>query len=169
MKQLARASFVVACLLAGGGAPAAGAHVHGVASLSVSVEGASLRVLLEAPLEVVAGFEHAPRTAAERQVLQAARAALAQPALLQPNAEAGCVALPAAAPEGSLGPAGQGHADLEHEFGFRCTRPARLRSLQLGLFDAFPRLRRIEAVVVTPSAQVKRGLQRPQRQLPLAR
>jgi hypothetical protein len=62
----------------------------------------------------------------------------------------------------------QGHAELAREFGFRCARPEQLKALDVGVFDAFARLHRIDAVVVTAAGQGKRSLQRPQRNLALS-
>lgn len=170
MSARACVPFLAAALLAclGASASAGRPHVHGVATLAVSVEGESLRVLLDAPLEVLVGFEHAPRTAAEGQALQRARELLARPTLLRPNAEAGCTPEGAELPEGTLRH-GDGHADLAREFAFRCARPEQLKVIDVGLFEAFARLQRIDAVVVTAAGQGKRSLQRPQRNLGLGR
>lgn len=159
------AAALLACL--GASASAQRPHVHGVATLAVSVEGDALRLQLEAPLEVLVGFEHAPRTAAEGQALQRARELLARPELLRPNAEAGCAPEVAEPPEATLRRA-EGHADLAREFGFRCARPAQLKVIDVGLFEAFARLQRIDAVLVTASGQGKRTLQRPHRNLSLS-
>lgn len=171
MSLRAAALLLSALLAAAPLAAAAGrAHVHGVATLSVSIEGQDLRVLLDAPMEVLVGFEHAPRSAAERQALQRARDLLAGPALLQPDADAACVAQAVKqAADGGAAQQAPGHADIEHEFAFRCAQPARLRAIEVGLFEAFPRLQKVDAVVVTASGQSRRSLQRPQRSLRLAR
>lgn len=166
LRAAAALALAGACLAA---AAVGRAHVHGVASLSVSVEGSELRVLLDAPLDVLVGFERAPRTDAERHALQRARRQLAAFGLLRPNAEAECSQQPAAAPEGGAVRSGQGHADIEHELVFRCARPGQLHSVDVGLFDAFARLQRIDAVVVTAAGQSRRSLQRPQRSLRLAK
>ena len=45
-----------------GAAQAAGAHQHGVAQLEVAVDGNSLTVTLDTPLDNLLGFERGPRT-----------------------------------------------------------------------------------------------------------
>jgi Protein of unknown function (DUF2796) len=168
----AAACFIAAfaCALGPVHAVAGAAHVHGVATVSVSTEGDLLRILLEAPMDVLVGFEHAPRTPAERQAVDRARQALTRSGLLRPSADAECVAIgtPAAAndPRPGSDPA---HADLEMEYAFRCGRPGKLRQVELDVFSAFPRLQRIEAMVVTATEQGKRTLKRPERILQLAR
>jgi hypothetical protein len=52
-----------------------GAHVHGLVKLGVAVQGPTVSIELDSPLDNLLGFEHRPRTAAERQ---AARALLKQ-------------------------------------------------------------------------------------------
>lgn len=61
------------------------------------------------------------------------------------------------------------HADLEGSWEFRCARPEQLRSIALGLFDAFKRIQRITVQVAGAKGQLKRELQRPNQQLLLTR
>jgi hypothetical protein len=48
-----------------------GAHVHGLVKLDVAVDAKTLTVQLEAPLDSLVGFEHRPRTAAQKQAAEA--------------------------------------------------------------------------------------------------
>jgi hypothetical protein len=57
------------------------------------------------------------------------------------------------------------HADLDASFEFTCREPARLTSADIGLFEAFKRIRRIEVSVATDQGQFKRELERPQHTL----
>jgi len=172
------------------------AHVHGLVRVDIAVDGPSLTVRVEAPLDSLVGFEHRPRTAAQRQ---AAAAALKQmregTALLQPDAAAQCVLAetqvqadvlePAAAAQktGEPAPKGHGHghahdkkhdhgdehADLEASYRFDCAAPASLKALDLGLFDAFKRIQRIQVQVAGPQGQSKQTLRRPAKTVTLAR
>lgn len=165
--------FLIALLAcAAGWAQAAGAHQHGVARLEVVADGATLTVTLDSPLDNLVGFERGPRTAAERSAVQAMAQTLHNGAtLLQPTPAAGCtlrgVALasdvidpallakgaPAATGPGKP-PAAGGHADLEAVFSFDCRTPAALKGLALGgLFQAFARLRQLDAAVAAPGVQ----------------
>lgn len=92
----ARAATHVATIVAGlallGSAQAHGdKHEHGVVHLDVAVEGDLLTLQLESPLDSVLGFEHQPRTPAQRaaveQMLQRLRDGAA---LFTANAPAGC-------------------------------------------------------------------------------
>ncbi len=149
-------------------ATAGKAHQHGVARLDVSLEGQSLSLELESPLDDLIGFERAPRTDAERQRVQAAADRLRQAgALFQPDADAQCVAGPVVlhAPVVGLGEkaaAAPGqradHADLHARFVFECARPQALQQVKVGLFQAFTSLKRIETQVASPRGQARRVL-----------
>ncbi len=159
---------------------AAGAHQHGVASLELVADGNSLTVRLDSPLDNLLGFERGPRTDAERAAVRALAQRLRTSAtLVLPTAAAGCQlqgvdlasdviapALLAAGPTGTAGAppaapapadtrqAAGGHADLQASFRFQCAQPQQLKSLALGgLFQAFPRLRQLDAALVAPGVQ----------------
>lgn len=129
-----------------------GAHVHGQAQLMVAVEGNTVQISLESPLDNLLGFEHAPRTAKEKQAAEAMVAKLKAPeTLLQLNPEAGCKALP---PELSSLPGEDkkdSHGDLQADYSFECATPP--KHLEVKLFAAFPRLKRLDAQLVTPTGQ----------------
>jgi hypothetical protein len=148
------------------------AHVHGLARLDVALDGPQLTLALDSPLDGIVGFEHRPRTPAQQQAADAALAKLKDgAALFRPAAEADCrlesVVVEAPVLQGAA-PA-DGHADLEARWSFRCAAPARLRALEQGLFDAFPRLQRLEVQVAGPQGQSRRTLRRPVRAVPLQR
>ena len=65
-------------------------HVHGAVQLEVALDGPTLSIALEAPLDSILGFERAPRTASEKQAAQDALTALRGNALFAPDAAAGC-------------------------------------------------------------------------------
>lgn len=169
-------TFVVTSLVLA--APAAAqhgghAHAHGLVQLEVAVDAGSVDLRLDAPLDSLLGFERAPRSEAERRAVAALRERLAQPAtLFGLDAAAGCVAEPAAvvAPVLDGGAAAAEHADLEARYRFRCRQPGVLRVIDLqGLLGAFGRIRQVQAQVVTPGAQLKQTLKRPQALLRLSR
>ena len=154
------------------------AHVHGFAALNIALQGGRLSVQLEAPLDSLLGFEHKPRTDAQRKAADAALALLNKPQdWLQPDAAAQCTAtrtevradvlLPDAKSDAkpdakSATPAAaSAHADLDASVDFQCAAPERLQRLQLKLFDAFPRLNRIDVQVVGPQGQGQQTLRRP--------
>lgn len=165
------AAWALFAALAPAAAPAAEghAHVHGVAELRVVVDGATLEVALETPLDNLLGFERAPRTEAERAAVRAMAARLRQPAtLFTPTPAARCAAgsvdiASAALPADLLGkpkPAPRNgaasddeHADLDATFRWRCDAPAELKGMEVALLQAFPGLRSVKVQVVGPRGQ----------------
>lgn len=176
-----RTFLLVATMLAGavGAAAAPRAHTHGAAELQVVVEGERLEIALEAPLEVLLGFEHAPATEAQRNAVRAMAQRLRDPApLFVLPAAARCAlqsvslqspalppALLGAGPGASTGPAEDGHADLDATYVYRCATPARLEGLELGLGAAFPRLKTLSVQIVSPRGQAARTLRGGERKL----
>ncbi len=87
-------------------------------------------------------------------------AALAAPAVAPTIA-------PAVAPTGP--PKGGEHADLEARYTFQCAQPTQLRTLDIGLLDAYKRIQRIHVQVAGPKGQSKVTLRRPARSVALTR
>jgi len=90
----------------------------------------------------------------------------------KPAAKTGAAPVtPAAAPKPAPTPSPKGdeHADLEARYTFQCAQPGQLRTLDLGLFDAYKRIQRIHVQVVGPKGQSKVTLRRPARSVALTR
>ncbi|MBN9408479.1 MAG: DUF2796 domain-containing protein [Burkholderiales bacterium] len=155
------------------------AHTHGVVALDVAVDAQTITLQLEAPLESLVGFERAPRTAAERQRVDAAVAQLrAGDRLFRLDPAARCVLkdVDLQSPAIGLGKDGKGHdpkhdhgedshADLDATYTFACDAAAQARFVELPLFDAFPRIRSVAGQVAAPQGQFKRTLGRTDRRL----
>lgn len=137
------------------------AHVHGAAKLEVAVDGADIQLHLESPLEGVLGFEHAPANDKERAAVAQMRKTLANGgALFAPTTAAQCkfvegkldAPLLEAGPAGKKGPHAV-HGDLAADFRFTCAQPAKLTGVEVRLFEVFPKMRRIDAQVVSGKGQ----------------
>ncbi|RZS53213.1 ZrgA family zinc uptake protein [Sphaerotilus mobilis] len=145
------------------------AHEHGAVSLSIGVEADTLTLLIEAPLDSLVGYEHAPRTAAQKAAAQALLARLRAPAtLFTPDAAAGCTPAEFEVDPGVLEPAAastapsDGHAELEASYRWTCARPDAVRSIDLaGLMKAAPRIARVGAQIATAQGKFKASLKRP--------
>lgn len=158
------------------------AHEHGTAKLNIAVDGAQVSLGLESPLANLLPFEHSPATPEQRaQVRDLARqmnqaealfkltpaaecrltkaelaSANLDPALLEPE-----IALaPAKAsddgnknPEKTASEEGEEHGDLDADFAFLCAKPEKLNSVDVLLFEAWPKMEKIEARAVTPKGQ----------------
>ena len=152
------------------------AHQHGVAILEVAVDGGTLHLRLESPLDNLAGFEHAPKNEAQKKTVRAMAHKLNQPAtLFAPSPRAECVPISTRIESQVLGsallqvagnpqPANKqektpghqhkdGHAELIADYEFRCAQPQHLSALEVKLFDAFPDLKQLHAQVAGPRGQ----------------
>ncbi|MDP3083437.1 MAG: DUF2796 domain-containing protein [Rubrivivax sp.] len=178
---LTRSMIVLAAALCGGAgtAWAAGkAHEHGAVKLGVAIEGNKLTIAMEAPLDNLLGFERAPRTDAERKAAADVLARLRSPdkgtPLFVMDPAAGCtldkaeVQAPVLEP-GAKPAAKDEHADLDASYEFTCAKPGELRTLDIGLFDAYKRIQRINVQVAGPKGQAKVTLKRSARKVQLGR
>lgn len=172
---------VMAALLAATPAWAGKAHQHGVAQLDVAVEPGRVTLNLQTPLDGLVGFERAPRNDAERARVEAALAKLRDAgALFRIDSAAGCkldkVALNApvlgVTPTGTAAPAAPAkgdHADLDGHFEFTCKAEVRPAFVEVGLFEAFSGMKRIELQLALPKGQMKATLVKPATRVALVR
>ena len=136
-------------------------HQHGVAKLEVTIAGTELKLRLDTPLDNLLGFEHAPRTAAQRAAAQRLLERLRQgDELFQPTLAAACrmqrVEITAPVLQGAASV--KDHADLQAEWHFACAELKRLTGLRVNLFADFPRLKRLDAAVAGPHGQSSKRL-----------
>lgn len=156
---------VLAC--AGTRAQAQHAHAHGVARLTVAVENKAVTIQFESPLDSLVGFEHRPRTDAQRASVAALQARMkAGQDLFRFDAAAGCTLVKSEAESAVFQPAAakatkEEHADLDASFEFSCARPDQLAVLEVGLFAAYPRLKQLSVEIATAGGQFKRDLASP--------
>ena len=131
-----------------------GAHEHGVAHLTLAMEGQSLQIALESPADNVVGFEHAPIKARDKAAVEAALAQLRQPALLKPGSDAGCNKGTAKAENPFTATGNTAHRDFDAEYLFQCQFPGKLTQLDASaLFRTFPRLRTLKVDYALPAGQ----------------
>ena len=170
-------AVVVAPLFGAGWALAGPPHEHGVARLNVAVDAGRVSIELDTPLDNLLGFERAPRSDAERAKAAALVARLrAADGLFRIDTAAGCtlakvdlVSAPLELGTAAAGAVASDHSDLNGVFEFRCKNGARAGFVEVGLFDAFPALKRIELQVITPRGQLKATLRKPASRVMLAR
>ncbi len=177
-RSLALTLTLIGLALAPSAAWAGKAHEHGVMKLDVALDGNTLSIALESPLDSFLGFERAPRTDAERQAAADLLARLRRPDRGPPLFTAASAAQCTLSKADVRAPvlealtqaaAKDGHADLDADYTYTCAQPAQLGRLDLGLFDAFRLLKRIDVQVAGPQGQSKLTLARPARSIKLAR
>ena len=156
------------------------AHVHGLMHLDIAVDKQVLSVQLESPLDSLLGFERRPRTPVERQAADALLKQMGDAAaLFKPDAAAQCVPTKASIESAALQSTAPSinkeagkesdHADLDASYEFSCVHPNKLTVVEVGLFDAFKRLQKIEVQVAGAKLQSKQTLQRPDKVIKLTR
>ncbi len=160
-----------------------GAHEHGVAGVTIAVDGAVVEIELESPAMNLVGFEHRPRTDAELESLDAAVAALRRGDGLVAFEPAGarCVRQRAVVLSSLLvddddedghhhgGQDGShpdhdgeahDHADIFVAWRFECAGAAVTGIDLRGVFSRFPATERLRVQAVTGQGQTARELTR---------
>ncbi|MDP9990758.1 hypothetical protein J2W28_001928 [Variovorax boronicumulans] len=144
------------------------AHVHGQMKLDVAIDGPTVVIDMESPLDNIVGFERAPKTDAEKATVEAAVAQLrAADKLFTIDPAANCKLGPVDLRSGALGLGNPdpneppGHADLDATFSFNCTNAGAAKFIDLNLFSVFKGLRQIDSQIASSQGQFKRQLKRP--------
>ncbi|SCX39843.1 DUF2796 domain-containing protein [Variovorax sp. EL159] len=144
------------------------AHVHGQLKLDVAVDGPTVVIDMESPLDNIVGFERAPKTDAEKKTVEEAVAQLrAADKLFVIDPAANCKLGPVDLRSGALGLGNPdpnepvGHADLDATFSFNCTNAAAAKFIDVNLFGVFKGLRQIDSQIASAQGQFKRQLKRP--------
>ena len=151
-------------------------HMHGHGVLQVVVEGHQVLIEVEIPAEHLLGFEHAPHTVAEhdlvRKRLQALSAAkrwfrLSGPAVCSLSdyaIELGAMqATPAGLVRYDIAAAGDtstnvaslrgGHSELHAVYTWSCKYPEELSELNVTLFETLTGIEELDVTLVTPRSQ----------------
>ena len=175
---LGRAGITLAALALTAAAPASAgkAHQHGVAQLDIGVDPGRVTLLLEMPMDSLVGFERAPRNDAERaQVEDALQRLRSAATLFRIDTTAQCTPGTVVLESAVLGlgttaeESKDGHADVQASVEFNCKNGTKAGFVELGLFEAFARLQRVEVQTATPRGQMKATLRRPVSRVPLVR
>lgn len=140
------------------------AHEHGVASLALTISGATVAVLLDSPSVNVYGFEHTPQSQAEKEIVDKVATQLQNGSELFSFDEAASCQLSQAGfkPEGTKPTesaqsehepsheqdVGE-HSDIEYLWSFQCAHPEALKSITPKLFSTFSGLHQVTLQWVT--------------------
>lgn len=136
---------VVASFFVISSALAHGDHTHGQGSARVVVDGQTLTVSLDVPLESFLGFDYPPKGEAQVQTWQALKARLAEPLrFVEPAAEGECTPAGATSkPDLSGDDPGGDLANLVYEVRFSCRKPEALKSVVFSAFRDHPGLKQL--------------------------
>ncbi len=156
------------------------AHAHGVGRLNLSQSGEMLTLTLESPLDNVLGFERVPKYEKDfAKVREVAAILRAADKLFALTPAAGCVLgsvklasdviepklLGEASVDKQAHDQKHDHADLDAEYQFRCADAAKLKEVDVLLFERFPRFRQLDVQLATDKAQRGAKLTRKARKL----
>lgn len=147
-----------------------GKHQHGSGELDVAFDGNLLELEWRSPAANLLGFEHAPRSDAQRAVVSRVQAQLGEAAtLFGIPAAADChlaesrldSPLFAAAPsdEHEHEQPADTHSEVHARYRFTCQQPAALEALDLAeLFRRFPATEKLQVQLIGPHGQQGREL-----------
>lgn len=144
----------------------AGAHVHGLAMLTLVAEGMELSLALEMPAADIVGFEREPANAEEEQRIAAAKELLSDPLALFSFGTAKCSVTETHVSFGDEAEEehdhahehGPEHADFEAEYLLTCEAPLAPLTLGTQFFARFPDSRAIEVEALIGGKAVKARL-----------
>ena len=129
-----------------------GAHEHGSAELNVAWEGKTVTIELESPAVNIVGFEHQPRTDAQKKAVNDAMATLKKPdSLFAFTPEARCAGKTTGV-ESELAKA-HGHTEFHATYSFTCENPEALKTIDVNVFTLFPKTHKLRAQVVSVRGQ----------------
>lgn len=145
------------------------AHVHGEARLELVLEGNTLEIAFHSPAHNLVGFEHEPRSDAERQRVTAAIATLKAGGTLFSLDGGNCrledasVNQQASADEHDdhhhkHGNDAETHREFEARYRYQCTAGSSLRHIQVDLTKAFPGIEKITAEWIFNARQGRKVL-----------
>ena len=142
-------------------------HQHGVAELNIAIDGSNLMIELQSPAANIVGFEHSPRNAQQRTLIDNAVNTLEKPEqLFLISPEARCI-LEEAEVDSDIVKKGHDHKhDHDHDhkkesshsefsvgYSFKCDAIDKLQSIEVKLFSRFEGMEKIKAQLVTPGKQ----------------
>lgn len=127
------------------------AHVHGVASLDLAIEGRTLTAIFESPADSIMGFEHAAKTSEEKkkqaEALTRLKARFGEMLLLPAAAQ--CTWKAAKAEVHVHG----SHADVEAEFTAECKGPLDRGEIRFAFMKVFPDVHELKIQLIGPGQQ----------------
>jgi hypothetical protein len=129
-------------------------HSHGQGQLELVVQGGAVKANFEIPMESLLGFEHLPKTPAQKKAMADLQAAVTQPdyVLGLPKTAACELKSVQAQPDMFLGKKST-HSDLDLSIEFTCSQPAELKQIEFPNFKKHPRLKSLKVDMITPKGK----------------
>ncbi len=155
------------------------AHTHGAGTLNIAKEGKTIRMELQVPADDIVGFEHAPKTKAQKKAVKTAVAGLSKPTTLFSFTKAAACTFKPAEVEFEISDPKQkikkkkhkghkhhhkdhddhdddaSHAEFHAVYAATCAKPAAISDLTIGYFKHFPRTQRLDINIISSKGQFK--------------
>lgn len=125
------------------------AHVHGAATLAVTVQDKDLAIAFDAPLSSL-GVPEDPQTEEDRAQIEALKTSLQDWTRLVTVEGSDSCSLYASSTSTRIA---NGHGEVEAEYAFTCDDTGALRSVRFTGFEAYPALADVDAIYVSDTAQ----------------
>ena len=129
-------------------------HSHGQGQLELVVQGGAVKANFEIPMESLLGFEHLPKTPAQKKAMADFQAAVTQPDYVLVLSKAAACELKSVQAQSDmfLGKKST-HSDLDLSIEFTCSQPAELKQIEFPIFKKHPRLKSLKVDMLTPKGQ----------------
>ncbi len=136
------------------------AHVHGMAKLTIALETEkSGSVAIDVPAESFLGFEHHPKTSAEKKTLDGAfdkfKNNVSSVVQFDPGLGCGFSDAKIDFEPAEPGAVESGHADLNASYSFHCAKELQGSSFHVLLMKLFPRVHQISVQIITQTSQTE--------------
>lgn len=130
------------------------AHQHGTAELNLAWEGNIVTVEFESPAVNIVGFEHSPRNAAQKKLVQDALATLRSvDKIFAFTPAAGCRGQATEVETDLSKPHADEHSEFRANYRYSCDKPEALTTVDILLFKLFPKTNTLRAQVVSAKGQ----------------
>lgn len=144
-------------------------HVHGHAKIGIALEGEKVEFKLESPADNILGFEHQPKTQAQKDAVTAAQKKLQSlDHVMSLNSEANCSLQDTIRVSSELisetpnhkheHHEKESHSEFHIEGKLTCKAPEALKHIHFHLFKSFDRLQKLEVIFLRGSEQKKKTL-----------
>lgn len=170
------------------------AHIHGVATVTLAIEGKMLEMLIESPADGLVGFEHKASSKKEKQAVNQAEKLLKSPQLLFSFKGTSCQSEEVNVDLSKLiqdehdhheekhahkhehEHENESHSDNQHEsehveisatYLLSCDKAASLESVSIELLKLFPRIKKVKAMWITEKSQGAELLDRTKNEISL--
>ena len=145
-----------------------GAHQHSVAELNVAIDGEQLMLELVSPAYSLLGFEHQPRTEAQRAAVTRLQRYFTDDKAFRFDTTAQCqlaeftieTELLAENHHREEGHGDEGHSEFHLTYQYRCQQPQKLSRIELPLWQQFEQLRALQGQITGPQGQQRLSLNR---------